>query len=98
MQARFHRRVQEDLNAILEKYSDISDVLGDDFFTEFQIGIRKASSNPRFFHFDANGLRRCNLDRFPYHFLYDIHEGDIRIWVVRHDHRDPRFGTRRFIR
>lgn len=98
MEARFHRRVQCDLNEILEKYDAVSNELGDDFFAEFRIGLEKACAIPRFFHFDSSGLRRCNLERFPYHFLYDIRDGLIRIWVVRHDHRNPRFGLRRFDR
>ncbi len=98
MEVRFHRRVQIDLNEILEKYYLISDQLGDDFFAEFRIGIDKVISNPRFFHFDSSGLRRCNLDRFPHHFLYDIRNEVIRVWVVRHDQRNPRFGLRRFSR
>lgn len=96
MSARFHRRVQTDLNEILAQYYAISEQLGEDFFAEFQIGVQKACSNPQFFHFDSSGLRRCNLDRFPYHFLYDIQKDGLRIWVVRHDHRKPGFGTRRF--
>ncbi len=98
MSARFHRRVQHDLDEILERYDSISELLADDFFAEFQLGIEKATGNPRFFHHDASGLRRCNLDRFPYHFLYDIRSGDIRIWVVRHNHRNPNYGLRRFAR
>lgn len=62
MIARFHRRVRADLNEILGKCDAISDDLGDDFFVEFQLGIQKACSNPRFYHFDASGLRRCNPD------------------------------------
>ena len=54
------------------------------FFAEFQVGLAKVCKNPRFFHFDASGLRKCNLDRFPYHFLYDIRGGTIRVWVLRH--------------
>jgi plasmid stabilization system protein ParE len=96
VQARFHRRVQHDLNEIIGKYDEISELLAEDFLAEFQAGVRKALLNPRFFHFDACGLRRCNLTRFPYHFLYDIQMGMIRVWVLRHDHRDPRFGTKRF--
>ena len=98
MQVRFHRRVQADLNEIIGKYDEISGTLGDDFLAEFRIGISRAASNPRFFHFDSSGLRRCNLERFPYHFLYDIQGDTVRIWVVRHDHRDPRFGMKRFTR
>ena len=98
MEVRFHRRVQADLDEILAKYYEFSEELGEDFFAEFQLGVRKVSEMPTFFHFDSSGLRRCNLDRFPYHFLYDIWFGRIRVWVVRHDHRNPAFGLRRFSR
>ena len=96
MDVRFHRRVQADLDEILKKYYEISRELGEDFFAEFQIGINKTIENPQRFHFDRSGLRRCNLDRFPYHFLYDIRGDFIRIWVLRHDHRNPDFGLERF--
>jgi len=52
--------------------------------------------NPRRFHFDRSGLRRCNLERFPYHFLYDIRGEYVRVWVLRHDRRNPDFGLDRF--
>ena len=96
MEPRFHRRVQHDLDEVLTRYYEISEALGEDFFAEFQIGVAKACKNPRFFHFDSSGLRRCNLDRFPYHFLYDIQNSIVRVWVLRHDHRNPTFGHTRF--
>lgn len=98
MELRFHRRVQVDLNEILRKYYDIAGPLGDDFFAEFRIGVGKVVENPRRFHFDRSGLRRCNLERFPYHFLYDIREQYVRIRVLWHDHRNPDFGLARFPR
>ena len=96
MPAKFHRRVQVDLDEILVRYYGISDQLGDDFLAEFQIGVEKACANPRFFHLDSSGLRRCNLERFPYHFLYDVRSDSLRVWVVRHNHRNSNFGLRRF--
>ena len=96
MEARFHRRVQADLDEILKKYYLISPRLREDFFAEFQVGISKAIENPRYFHFDRSGLRRCNLDRFPYHFLYDIREDYLRIWVLRHNRRNPNLELKRF--
>ena len=98
MQASFHRLVQADLNGILTKYYEISDRLAEDLFAEFQRCIRNACANPKSFHFDASGLRRCNFDRFPYHFLYDVRDEHIRIWVLRHNSRNPSLGTRRFPR
>lgn len=65
MRVRFHRQVQADLDSILEKYDEISPQLAEEFFGEFQAGLLKVAENPRFFHFDACGLRRCNFDRFP---------------------------------
>jgi plasmid stabilization system protein ParE len=78
------------------KGMEISDELAEDFFREFQGGVLKVAENPRFFHFDASGLRRCNLDRFPYHFLYDLRNGYVRVWVVRHNRRNPGLGLKRF--
>ncbi|MDA1277795.1 MAG: hypothetical protein O2960_27680 [Verrucomicrobia bacterium] len=98
MEARFHKQVQTDLDVVLGKYYGVSLRLGDDFYAEFHIGVRKAVENPRFFHFDRSGLRRCNLDRFPYHFLYDIRGEHVRIWVLRHNRRHPDFGQKRFSR
>jgi hypothetical protein len=55
--ARFHRRVQHDLDEILERYDSISELLADDFFAEFQLGVETATGNPRFFHHEASCLR-----------------------------------------
>jgi hypothetical protein len=96
VEVRFHRRVRGDLDAILSSYYGVSRELGEDFFAEFQIGIRKMVEHPRYFHFDRSGLRRCNLDRFPYHFLYDIRGVQLRVWVLRHNHRNPEVGLKRF--
>ncbi|MFT4175773.1 MAG: type II toxin-antitoxin system RelE/ParE family toxin [Luteolibacter sp.] len=96
MEIDFHRLVQQDLEQILEKYDAISEQLAEDFLAEFRIGIDKISRHPQFCHFDACGLRRCNLERFPYHFLYDLGPDSLRVWVVRHHRRHTGFGTRRF--
>jgi plasmid stabilization system protein ParE len=40
-------------------------------------------------------LRRANLKRFPYHFLYRILPDRIRITAVRHHRQNPRFGLQR---
>ncbi len=96
MDIRFHRRVQSDLNEALAYYRGVSATLGDDFYDEFSAGIAKVRANPRICHFDSCGLRRCHLERFPFHFLYDFRLGYIRGWVLRHDKRKPGFGTTRF--
>ncbi|MBX3746288.1 MAG: type II toxin-antitoxin system RelE/ParE family toxin [Verrucomicrobiae bacterium] len=96
MEARFHRRVQSDLNGIIKRYDAVSTQLGDDFFAEFQVGLKRVLKEPRHFHFDSSGLRRYNLERFPYHLLYDIRSDYVRVWVLRHHRRHPSFGVTRF--
>lgn len=96
MEIRYHRRVQSDLNGALSYYQEASESLAVDFYEEFLAGISKVIDNPKIYHFDSCGLRRCNLERFPYHFLYDLRLGHIRVWVLRHDRRKPSFGMRRF--
>lgn len=96
MEIRYHRLVQSDLNGAIAYYENVSESLADDFHDEFWSGIAKVLENPKICHFDSSGLRRCNLERFPYHFLYDIRLAYVRVWVLRHDHRKPSFGLKRF--
>ena len=98
MEARFHKLVQTDLNKILRDYSEISPQLEDNFYEEFMGELEKAVANPQANHFDASGLRRANLHRFPFHFLYDLKNEGIRVWVLRHHQRRPSLGLRRFKR
>jgi len=98
VEVKLHQRVQFDLDEILKKYQKISPPLADDFFAEFQVALHNVARNPKLFHFDHSGLRRGNLERFPYHFLYDIRGDLIRVWVLRYNRRDPDLGTRRFPR
>ena len=100
VEVKFHRLVQSDLNKVIRHYRDVSadliESLDDDFYNRFMIGVRKVLANPEHYHFDACDLRRYNLSRFPFHFLYDKRGNEIRIWVLRHDKQKPSLGTRRF--
>lgn len=92
----YHRRVQNDVSAVLNYYDEVGGHgLGDAFFQEFMVYIAMVIVNPTRFHPIDGDLRRANLDRFPYHFLYRVQEGTIRILVVRHHQRDPSYGLRR---
>lgn len=57
--------------------------------------VALAVENPTRFHPVAGELRRANLRRFPYHFLFRIHGDTVRILVLRHHHRAPDYGTAR---
>ena len=95
MKVTYHPSVQKDINEALSYYRKISEKLADDFWDELMSAIEHTNLNPKASHFADCGLRRTNLTRFPYHFLYEILEGRIRIAVVRHHKRSPSFGIRR---
>jgi toxin ParE1/3/4 len=92
----YHRSVQGDVSAVLDYYDEVGGPgLGDAFFDEFMVHVVLALENPSRFHPVEGDLRRANLERFPFHFLYRIHGDTIRILVVRHHHREPRHGLKR---
>lgn len=71
------------------------DALADAFYDEFMAAVCNAGVNPEGHSFDSSGLRRTNLRRFPYHFLYRVRQHDILILVLRHHRRHPSFGLGR---
>ena len=92
----YHRRVQSDVSAVLDYYDDAGGPgLGDAFFDEFMAYVAVVVENPTRFHPVEGDLRRANLERFPYHFLYRISSDTIRIVVLRHHHRASRYGLKR---
>ena len=95
MKLRYHPLVQRDVTEILTYYQDISPALADGFWDEFEATIARVRKAPKACHFDASGLRRANLKRFPYHVLFRIREDSIKVMVVRHHRRRATFGTRR---
>jgi len=68
----YHPAVQRDVSRILRYYDGINDRLGDEFWEELNSFIAQAAAKPLRFHFDVRGLRRVNLKRFPYHFLFRV--------------------------
>ncbi len=76
-------------------YERISNALGDAFWSELLEAIQLACEHPERHHFDQSGLRRCNLKRFPVHFLFRESATHIRIVVIRHHRRHPGYGSRR---
>jgi len=95
MEVKYHPLVRQDVLAAARKYHDISHRLAAEFDTELKATIAQAAKNPLRFHPVDFGLRRANLKRFPYHFLYDIHPTFIRVLIVRHHKRHPDFGLDR---
>ena len=92
----YHPAVFDDLDEIMRYYEAVSGArLADDFYVEFVYFARQAAENPLMFNPRANGLRRVNMERFPYHFWFRLEGGNVRILVVRHHARNPRLGMDR---
>jgi plasmid stabilization system protein ParE len=91
-----HPRVYSDISTIMEYYERVSSTeLADDFYRELRDLMTKAVERPESFAIRERDLRRVNLWRFPYHFLFRIVGDSVRILVVRHHGRHPAFGMRR---
>lgn len=54
-----------------------------------------AVANPNRFHPIKPGFHRANLKRFPYHLIYREVPDGIRVTLLRHHRRDPKFGSER---
>ncbi len=92
----FNSSVQRDVRHVLDYYeTESGQSLADAFYDELIEKIEMAETTPARFHFAEEPLRRANLQRFPYHFIFRQIGKDIRILVVRHHKRRPSFGMKR---
>ena len=93
----FHPKAPHEARVIYQHYSEISEQLGDEFWQELTDYLDYARTFPERHHYDSigAGLRRCNLKRFPIHFLFRVLNDRIRVNVIRHDRRHPNYGIRR---
>jgi plasmid stabilization system protein ParE len=91
-----HPNVKGDVQEILDYYRQVGgEQLEIDFYRELQSSMQDALSRPELFAIRERDIRRVNLSRFPYHFLFRITSDTVRVLVVRHHRRHPSFGMRR---
>jgi len=91
-----HPKVHSDVSKIMEHYEQVATPeLADDFYQELRHFIKEAAKRPESFAVRVPDIRRVNLQRFPYHFLFRIVGDCVRVLVVRHHSRHPSFGIRR---
>lgn len=97
MIVRLHPEVDNDLLEAMEYYErEAVPELAVEFFAEFRRCSDQLGLRPESFPISESGLRRMNLHRFPFHILFEVlNETVVEIFVVKHDHRDPVFGTDR---
>ena len=69
--------------------------LANEFYGELRQFMAGAAARPESFSIRERDIRRANLHRFPYHFLFRIVGDTVRILVVRHHRRHPSVGMER---
>lgn len=96
MRLEFHKQVASDISRIMDYYEHVAGPeLADEFYAELRSSFQKAADSPESYRVRERDLRRVNLDRFPYHFLFRIVGDGVRILVVRHHKRRPSLGAHR---
>jgi plasmid stabilization system protein ParE len=91
-----HPKVYSDIDAIMAYYEEVAATeLANEFYAEFRHFMVEAAKRPKSFAIRQQDIRRVNLRRFPYHFLFRIVDDTVRVLVVRHHSRHPSLGTRR---
>lgn len=91
-----HSKVYSDIERIMDYYERAdSPGLADDFYEELRHFMAEAARRPESYSIRERDIRRVNLQRFPYHFLFRIVGDTVRILVVRHHRRNPSVGITR---
>ena len=91
-----HPKAYSDIDEIMRYYERVATrELADEFYTELRHFMIEAADKPHSFSIRERDIRRVNLRRFPYHFLFRAIGDSVRILVIRHHHRHPSFGSRR---
>jgi plasmid stabilization system protein ParE len=85
-----HPKVYSDIDRIMAYYEEVATPeLANEFYAELRHLMTEAALRPEYFAIRERDIRRVNLQRFPYHFLFRIVGDAIRILVVRHHSRHP---------
>lgn len=88
---RLHPAIEADVTATAEYYADIDQGLALRFADEVERTLRLIQAYPLAGRILYGDVRRMLLDRFPYLLTYRV-EGDvIRVQLVVHARRDPKW-------
>jgi plasmid stabilization system protein ParE len=96
MRLEFHPLARSDISRIMDYYKEAGGPeIADEFYSELWLFLRKAVSSPEVYAIRERDIRRVNLEKFPFHFLFRIVNDRVRILVVRHHRRRPSLGLQR---
>ena len=96
MRVEFHPSTVDDVNEAAAHSGRARPELDAEFRGEIDAVLARITRDPLQFAVVEAQIRRCIVHRFPYSVLYRVVASDcIRILVIRHHRRDPRFGLGR---
>ena len=96
MRIEYHPAIEGDLREIKNYYEDRSPGLGSQFVDEFERQLLALAANPERWMVVTADIRRCLMRRFPYIIYFRRIDADrIRVTVVKHQRRHPKFGRDR---
>jgi plasmid stabilization system protein ParE len=96
MKVEFHPSTVDDVNEAAAHYGRARPGLDAEFRAEIDAVIQRVARNPMQFPVVEAQIRRCLVHRFPYSVLFRVVRADrVRILVIRHHKRHPRFGLDR---
>ena len=98
MRLSYHPHVQRDVNEILDHYREVSgESLACRFFEDLQSCLKELLRQPTAFPFYLGHphARRMKMRDFPYLIVYRILPDRVRVNVIKHEKRHPRYGMGR---
>lgn len=93
-----HPLVNDDFNEALDYYERESSRAALKFDQEVRDMVESIASRPTHFSFYLGHhiFRRAKLPSFPYLIIYRVIPDGIRVTVLKHERRHPRFGMGRW--
>jgi toxin ParE1/3/4 len=85
-----HPLVRVDFLTAYDWYETESAGLGKAFADEFRAAYKKLRSGPELYAVRFYGIRRLNLERFPYGLFYTVQQDEIRVLALLHGRRETK--------
>lgn len=89
MKFSFHPDAEAEFLDAINYYEGCEQGLGHDFAIEVHSAIENILSFPKAWAILEDGIRRCQIRRFPYGIVYYNDENNILVLAVMHLHRNP---------
>lgn len=81
----------DELYEAVKYYNEQFQGLGDEFYKEFISSCDYILAFPDVWRKVGQNTRRINIKKFSYLILYVVHNADILITCIAHQHRNPTF-------